>query len=270
LSFSFLNSPPFSPSLFKRGGYRAKRGGGEFVDFSGIKVDNVTLIEAAKKVEVMIAEKSPHLIVTPNPELIVAAQDNQELKKIMNSAALRVPDGISMVVVSKILGRPLKERVSGIDLMLKLIEVSAKKGYKIFLLGSAPGVADEAAAKLKAKYPSLQIVGTQDGYFGLPAGQGGDDSSVIEKIKKAKPDILFTGLGGGRQEKWLNRHRQELGVPVCMTIGGSLDVISGEKQRAPQWVQSLYIEWLYRLITEPNRWRRQLALPKFLWLMFKF
>jgi len=259
LNFSFLNSPP-SPSLKKRGGE---------IDFSGIKVDNVTLAEAVAKVEVMIDKKSPHLIVTPNPEIIVAAQNDSELKNIMNSAALRVPDGISMVVVSRILGRPLKERVSGIDLMLKLVEVSAKKGYRLFLLGSAPGVAEEAANKLKNRFPSLQIVGTQDGFFGLPAGQAGDDSKIIQKIKNAQPDILFVGLGGGKQERWLKRHLQELGISVCMTIGGSLDVISGRKQRAPKWIQALYIEWLYRLITEPNRWKRQLALPKFLWLMFR-
>lgn len=234
---------------------------GKEVDFSGIKVDNVTLAEAAAKVEVMIAEKSPHLIVTPNPEIIVAAQDDAELKNIMNSSALRVPDGISMVVVSRILGRPLKERVSGIDLMLALTALSAQKGYKIFLLGGAPEVAKDAAKQLKNRFPPLQIVGTQDGFFS-------DDSEIIEKVKHSQPDILFVGLGGGRQEKWCNRHLNTLSVPVCMTIGGSLDVISGRKQRAPKWIQALYIEWLYRLITEPNRWRRQLALPKFLWLMF--
>ncbi|MFA6549509.1 MAG: polysaccharide pyruvyl transferase CsaB [Candidatus Margulisiibacteriota bacterium] len=232
------------------------------VDFSGIKVDNVTLTEAAQKAEEFIKSRQPHLIVTPNPEIIVTAQDDPDLKHIMNAADLRVPDGISMVVVSKILGRPLKERVSGIDLMLKLIKISAEKGYRIFLLGSAPGVAAEATKQLTNKHPSLQIVGTQDGYFK-------DDSEVTQKIKNAGPDILFVGLGGGKQEKWCARRLQELGTSACMTIGGSLDVISGRKQRAPKWIQALYIEWLYRLITEPNRWKRQLALPKFLWLMFK-
>jgi N-acetylglucosaminyldiphosphoundecaprenol N-acetyl-beta-D-mannosaminyltransferase len=232
------------------------------VNFSGLLVDNITLNAAAQKVEEFIKSRQPHLIVTPNPEIIVTAQDDPDLKHSMNAADLRVPDGISMVVVSKILGNPLKERVSGIDLMLRLIKISAEKGYKIFLLGSAPGIAEEAAKQLKNQNLSLQIVGTQDGYFK-------DDAEVKQKIKNAGPDILFVGLGGGRQEKWCTRHLQELGTSVCMTIGGSLDVISGRKQRAPKWVQALYIEWLYRLITEPNRWRRQLALPKFLWLMFK-
>ena len=233
------------------------------IDFAGIQVDNLTLSEAAEKVKQFLSASEPHLIVTPNPEIIVACQEDHELKDIINSAALRVPDGISMVVVSKILGRPLKERVSGIDLMLKIVEMSAKYGYKIFLLGSAPGIADEAAAKLIESYPGINIVGTQDGYF-----KPGDDLKIIEKIKNTKPDILFVGLGAGRQERWLNHHLKALNVAVSMVIGGSLDVISGRKKRAPIWVRALYIEWVYRLITEPNRWKRQIALPRFLWLMF--
>lgn len=232
------------------------------IEFSGIQVDNITLNEAVARVEMFIASGKPHLIVTPNPEMIVTAQDDVELREIVNNADLRLPDGISMVVVSRILGTPLQERVTGIDLMLKLIETSAWKGYSVFLLGSAPGVAEEAAIKLTAQYPNLKIVGTHHGYF------SGDDSEVLKKIIAARPDILFAGLGAGRQEKWLNRHLSELKT-VGMGIGGSMDVISGRKKRAPKWVQATYIEWLYRLFTEPNRWKRQLALPKFLWLIFK-
>lgn len=228
------------------------------VDFSGVQIDNITLNEAVSRVEMFIASGKPHLIVTPNPEMIVAAQDDAELREIVNKADLRVPDGISMVVVSRILGTPLKERVAGIDLMLKLIEVSAWKGYTVFILGSAPGVAEEAAKNLLAKYPNLKIVGTHHGYFS-------DDSEALKKIMESEPDILFAGLGAGRQEKWLNHHLPELKT-VGMGIGGSLDVISGRKKRAPKWAQVLYIEWLYRLFTEPQRWKRQLALPKFLYL----
>jgi len=229
------------------------------VDLAGIKVDNVTLEEAAARVEMLIATNKPQLIATPNPEMIVASQTDAELKAILNGAALRVPDGISMVVVARILGTPLQERVSGIDLMLKLAEISAEKGYKVFLAGSAAGVADEAARQLKKRFPSLQVVGTYHGYF------GGDDSELLKLILDAGPDLLFVGLGAGRQEKWLDRHLAELKC-VGMGIGGSLDVISGRKKRAPRWTQVLYIEWLYRLVTEPQRWKRQLALPQFLYL----
>lgn len=233
----------------------------QIVDFAGVKVDNVALDEAVARAEEFIASGGQHLIVTPNPEIIVTAQNDRELREIINGADLRVPDGISMVVVSRLLGKPLKERVSGIDLMLKLIEASAQKGRKIFLFGGAPGVAEEAAEHIKRRFSLINIAGTHHGYEG-------DDSVVIKTIKEARPDILFVGLGGGRQERWLNRHLKESGVKVGMSIGGSLDVISGRKKRAPAWIQKLNIEWLYRLLTEPDRWRRQLALPKFLWLMF--
>ncbi|MFA5839336.1 MAG: WecB/TagA/CpsF family glycosyltransferase [Candidatus Margulisiibacteriota bacterium] len=232
----------------------------EIIEFAGIKVDNVSLQESIDRVGEFLVSKQPHLIVTPNPEIIVTSQKDHALKDVLNNADLRVPDGISMVVVSRLLGKPLKERVSGIDLMLNIIKAYGDK-YKIFLLGGAPGIAEAAADKLIQKQPRLNIVGTMDGFFG-------DDYAVIQQIEACRPDILFVGLGGGRQEKWLNRHLKELNVPVAMVMGGSLDVISGSKKRAPLIFQKLYIEWLYRLLSEPRRWKRQLALPKFLWLMF--
>jgi N-acetylglucosaminyldiphosphoundecaprenol N-acetyl-beta-D-mannosaminyltransferase len=228
------------------------------VDLAGIKVDNLTMAEAVARVEGFLRSAQPRLIVTPNPELIVASQEDQELREIVNSADLRVPDGISMVVVSRILGRPLKQRVSGIDLMLEIVKKCAKD-KKLFLLGGEPGVAEEAAGNLAKECPGINIVGTCHGYFKA-------DAEAVKLIKYAQPDILFVGLGAGHQEKWLNQHLADLNVPVSMVIGGSLDVLSGRKSRAPKWIQALYIEWLYRLITEPNRWKRQLALPKFLYL----
>lgn len=239
------------------------------IDLANILIDNITLKESLKKLEEFIASNKPHLIVTPNPEIIVRAQDDPELKQIINNADLRLPDGISMVVVSKILGKPLKERVTGIDFLLASCKLAAEKGWKIFLLGSAPGIAEKAGQNLIAKFPGLKIVGTHHGYFS-------DDSEIITKLKEAKPDIVFVGLGAGRQEKWLAKNikglacgelcRAGIGTRVGVGIGGSLDVIAGIKKRAPKWIQALYIEWLYRLFTEPQRWKRQLALPKFLWL----
>ncbi len=237
-------------------------GGSQTVDFAGIKVDNVTIGEAIDRFEEMMAA-GRGIIVTPNPEMIVASQHDRELRKVLNSAGLRVPDGISMVVVSRLLGRPLKERVTGIDLMSKIVAICTEKGHPIFLLGGEKGVAEQAAAKLSADHPALKIAGTASGYF-KPDGE----PELIRKIKDSGAAIIFVGLGAGRQEKWLNHHLAELGVKVGMCIGGSLDVISGRKRRAPRWARKLYIEWLYRLVTEPQRWRRQLALPKFLWLMF--
>jgi N-acetylglucosaminyldiphosphoundecaprenol N-acetyl-beta-D-mannosaminyltransferase len=232
----------------------------EIIDFAGIKIDNLSLSEAAARVEELLLSESSHLIVTPNPEIIVASQKDPDLKNIVNQASLRVPDGISMVVVSRILGKPLKERVAGIDLMLKILEKQIKT-LKVFLLGGEPGVAEGAAQKLAERFSTIQIVGAQNGYFQ-------NNSEIVSKIKAAKPDILFVGLGAGRQEKWIYRHLAELQTKVCMAVGGSFDVISGRKKRAPKWMRTLYVEWLYRLVKEPKRLKRQLALPKFLWLMF--
>jgi N-acetylglucosaminyldiphosphoundecaprenol N-acetyl-beta-D-mannosaminyltransferase len=232
------------------------------VDFAGIKVDNLDLVEALQRLD-EIMHSEPGMIVTPNPEMIVTSQHDEALKSMLNSSRLRIPDGISMVVVSRLLGHPLKERVTGIDLMLKIIEVCARNGYRVFLLGGGSGVAEEAAFNLGKQFPKLRLAGTYHGYF-----KEGDDLEVANKIRQAGIDILFVGLGAGRQEKWLNRHLLDLGIKVGMCVGGSFDVISGRKKRAPVWIQKLYIEWLYRLLSEPNRWKRQLALPKFLWLMF--
>jgi len=194
--------------------------------------------------------------------MIVKAQDDETLRNILNNSHLRLPDGISMVVVSRLLGKPLKERITGIDFLLKAAELSSTKGYKVFLLGGDEGVAKSTAENLRSLFPGLNICGVYNGYFR-------DDGEVIKAVLEAKPEILFAGLGAGKQEKWLARNLLTLGVPVCCGVGGSFDVISGKKRRAPRWAQGLYIEWLYRLFSEPQRWKRQLALPQFLWLVFK-
>ncbi len=232
-----------------------------FIELAGIKIDDVTMDEAIARLNGFIMERSPHLIVTPNPEIIVSAQVDEELRNILNNSHLRLPDGISMVVVSRILMRPLRERVSGVDFMQKAMALASAKGYRVYLLGGAKGVANEAARKLRLQYPELQIVGARDGYFSKV-----EETSVVSGIRGVYPDILFAGLGMIRQEKWLANNLNELNVPACVGVGGSMDVISGTKQRAPAWIQALYIEWLYRLIMEPWRIKRQAALPKFLWL----
>ncbi|MFH1617892.1 MAG: WecB/TagA/CpsF family glycosyltransferase [Candidatus Margulisiibacteriota bacterium] len=234
------------------------------VKLAGIEVDNVTMPEAMDMLERFISSGKPHLIVTPNPEMIVKAQRETEFKQIISTADLRLPDGISMVVVSRILGVPLAERVSGIDFMLRAIKLSAEKGYRIFLLGSKPGVAETAASRLRSQFPGLKIAGTHHGYFDIK-----QDREIITLINNAKPDILFAGLGHGRQEKWLSDNLMEINVSAAAGIGGSLDVISGNIKRAPVWAQRLYIEWLYRLVTQPWRARRQVALLQFLWLVFR-
>ncbi|OGC07755.1 hypothetical protein A2526_02670 [candidate division WOR-1 bacterium RIFOXYD2_FULL_36_8] len=229
------------------------------ITLANIKIDNVTLWESLQKLEEFIVSGKPHLIVTPNPEMIVAAQTDKELFDILNGADLRLPDGISMVVVSRIKKVPLKERVTGIDFLLSSCRLAAEKGWRVFLLGGTELSVSMASQNLKRQFPALNIAGIHDGYFD-------NDDEILSRIKESKSDIIFAGLGAGKQEKWLCKNLDKLGVKVAVGVGGSFDVISGIKKRAPKWVQKLYIEWLYRLITEPYRIKRQVALPNFLYL----
>lgn len=231
-------------------------------EFFGVKIDLYDLNSSLTKAEEFIKSGKPHLITTPNPEIIVASQKDEELKNILNSSDLRLPDGSGLILIAKILNLPLRHRITGIDFMIKMFELSKAKGYRVFLLGSSPEIVMRAEQKLISD--GINIVGAHDGYF-----NESQDSQIIELIKAAKPDILFVGLGAPRQEKWISKYYKEMGVPFNMVIGGSLDVISGKKQRAPQFTQTLGIEWLWRLFKEPYRWRRQLALVKFTLMAIK-
>ncbi|MBO8138745.1 MAG: WecB/TagA/CpsF family glycosyltransferase [Desulfotomaculum sp.] len=159
---------------------------------------------------------------------------------------------------------PVKERVTGIDLMLRLCERGARENWRVFLLGAAPGVAEEAAEKLKNKYPGLVIAGTHDGYF-----KREENDRIVKMIRSAEPHILFVALGMPKQEQWIAEYQHKTGVPVAIGVGGSFDVISGRKKRAPGWTQRLKVEWLYRLIKESWRIKRQLVLPKFALLVLR-
>lgn len=233
------------------------------VDFAGIGVDNLNFEEALQKVKGFFLTNDQFLIVTPNPEMIVACQKDEKFKQIINSADLRLPDGVSMLVVSRLLGCPLKERITGIDFLYKLCELAKDTGWRIFLLGSTDETVKKAKENLEKSYPGIKIVGVHHGFF-----DKNKEKEIITQIKNLKVDILFVGLGARKQEMFLAENIKDSGVKVGMGVGGSFDVVSGIKKRAPKWIQKLYIEWLYRLLTEPNRWKRQLALPKFLWLMF--
>jgi N-acetylglucosaminyldiphosphoundecaprenol N-acetyl-beta-D-mannosaminyltransferase len=233
------------------------------IDFAGINIDNLNFEEALQKVKNFFSQNGQFLIVTPNPEMIVACQKDDQFKKIINSADLRLPDGVSMLVISRLLGCPLKERITGIDFLYKLCELAKDTGWRIFLLGSTDGVVKNAKENLEKSYPGMKIVGVHHGFFAK-----NEEKEIVTQIKDLKVDILFAGLGARKQEEFLAGNMKDLGIKVGMGVGGSFDVISGKKKRAPKWVQKLYIEWLYRLVTEPKRWKRQLALLKFLWLMF--
>jgi N-acetylglucosaminyldiphosphoundecaprenol N-acetyl-beta-D-mannosaminyltransferase len=192
--------------------------------------------------------------------MMLDAEQDQELRRILERASLVVPESSGILWASRVLDKPLQEFTPGIDLMLSICRMAAEKGHPAFLLGSAPGIAQEAGRTLTTRFPGLQIVGTQHGYF-----QSAETASIIDGIRQAKPLLLFVGMGMPTQEKWIAAHLEELGVPVVMGVGGSFDVLSGKLRRAPPLMRRTGVEWLYRLAQEPWRWRRIAQLPVFAW-----
>ena len=230
----------------------------EKIDILGVKVDSVTMAQAVAQVEGYMDERKNVLIATANAEMIMRATHDTELKNILNDAALVVPDGAGTVWAAHHLGYEMPERVAGFDLAQELMRIAPSKKQKVFFFGSAPGVAEKAKAKAEELYPGIEIVGTRDGYF-----KPEDEPAIIEEIKAAHPDLLLAALGVPKQEKWLNAHLKELGVPVAIGVGGTLDVMAGVMKRAPYWMQKAKLEWLFRGLLQPKRAGRLMALPKF-------
>ena len=227
------------------------------VDVLGVSFDNVTMDEAVDKAMAFLEEDRPHLAATPNPEIVQRAGRDPEYAEVLRQADLVIPDGIGVVYAARILGRPLKGRVPGIDLASALMERMARTGKRLFLLGAKPGVAEQAAVKLQAEHPGLVVCGSHDGYFQ-------EDGPVVEAIRTARADVVFVCLGVPRQEKWAAAHGQAAGARLYIGLGGALDVFAGKVERAPEQFQRLGLEWLYRLMKEPSRIGRMAKLPLFL------
>ena len=201
-------------------------------------------------------------IVNVNPEIAVANYKNEDMKSILNQQKYQIPDGSGIVWASKKKKGSIKERITGIDLMLKICEKSQEYQSKIYLYGGAEQIAEKAKKELEEKYPKINIIGTSNGYC--------EENEVIEKIKAQQPDILFVGIGSPKQENFIINHKQELdSVKIFMPVGGSFDVISKSKKRAPNWIIKCNLEWLYRAFQEPRRLFRQLKLIKFIYLVIK-
>lgn len=225
----------------------------------GVRVDDVTFEEALDLIESFIAAGGPHAVVTPNPEIVMAAQRDVEFRAALNASALAIPDGVGLLLGARLLGHRLRQHVRGTDLVYRLAELSAARGYRLFLLGAADGVAAAAAEALRRRYPGLQVAGAAPG-----SPRPEEDAAVRSLVASAgRVDVLLVAYGAPAQEKWLARNLAPLGVPVGMGVGGVFNFIAGRSPRAPLWVRRLELEWLHRLVTEPWRWRRQLALPRF-------
>lgn len=227
------------------------------VDVLGVAFDNVTLEEAVDRALALLEEEGPHLVATPNPEIVQRAGKDRAFADILAKADLVVPDGVGVIYAAKILGRPLRARVPGIDLASALLGRVAGTGKRLFLLGAAPGVAEQAEVNLRAAYPGLVVCGTHDGYFQ-------EDGPVVDAIRQAGADIVFVCLGAPKQEKWIAANGEAAGAQLYLGLGGSLDVFAGKVDRAPERFQRLGLEWLYRLMKEPSRIGRMAKLPLFL------
>ena len=232
----------------------------ERAEILGVKVDSVTMIQAVERVEKLIATQKNSMVATVNAEMLLRATQDPDFKKILNAAELVVPDGAGAVWAARHLGYEMPERVAGFDLVQELMKIAPLKGYKFFLFGASPGIADKAKLKAQELYPNIKIVGTRNGYFTTD-----DEPEIIAQIKNVKPDILLAALGSPKQEKWLAAHKSELKVPVSIGVGGTFDVMAGVVKRAPKWMQRAKLEWLYRAMLQPSRAGRLIALPKFMW-----
>lgn len=235
------------------------------IDILGVLVDHVNMEEAVDKALLCMKSEQTGTVFTPNSEIIMEAYQDPAFCKVLNAADLVIADGIGVVYASRILKAPLPERVAGYDLSCRLLEKAAQDGYRVYFFGGKPGVAEQAAQKLTEKYPSLVICGMQDGYFDEEK-----EKLILADINEKKPDILFVCLGAPKQEKWIDAHKESLSAGLVLGVGGSLDVWAGTVNRAPLFYQKAGLEWLYRLLKQPSRFFRMMALPKFgLTVLFK-
>ena len=230
------------------------------VDILGVvRVDDVTYPEALSLLLEAIARRKSLIVTTPNPEFVMLARRDVSFRDALSRAGLNIPDGIGLVLAARLMGDRLRQHVQGTDLVLMLAAESARRGYRWFLLGGEGDVASQAASALRSQFPGLQVVGATPG---SPSPE--DDADTQALIRAAgKVDVLLVAYGAPKQELWLDRNLAALQIPVGVGVGGVFNYLSGATPRAPAWLRRIHFEWLHRLITQPWRWRRQLALPAF-------
>lgn len=239
--------------------------------FLNAEVDNLTMNEAVQKIEQLILNKKPSYVVTPNVDHIVKLETDKEFQEVYKEADLILTDGMPLIWISKLKKNPIKEKVSGSDLFPEVCKLAAHKGYKVFLLGAAEGVAARAAENLKEKYKGLNVVGTYSPSYGFEKKED-EIQAIIKMINEVKPDVLAVGLGAPKQEKFLYNYRKQLNVPVSLAIGASIDFEAGNINRAPKWMQHIGLEWFYRLCKEPKRMFKRYLVDdmKIFRLVFKY
>jgi N-acetylglucosaminyldiphosphoundecaprenol N-acetyl-beta-D-mannosaminyltransferase len=227
----------------------------------GITVDDIDEGETLERIAGFVAAGGPHHVVTVNPEFLMEARRNDAFHRVLAGADIATPDGFGLLLVARFRGTPLRSRVTGVALVERIASLAAERGWSLFLLGAAPGVAERAAAALRRANPDLRVAGC---YAGSP--RPADEPDIRARIAAAQPIVLLVAYGHPAQDLWIARNQPLLRVPVAIGVGGAFDYLAGEVPRAPAWMRRLGLEWLYRLIRQPWRWRRVLvAVPLFLW-----
>ncbi|MCT4564633.1 MAG: WecB/TagA/CpsF family glycosyltransferase [Maledivibacter sp.] len=225
----------------------------------GSPLDIVTIESAFERFKQLLDRSAFSFICTPNTEIVMVARKDEELMEVLKSSDMNIPDGIGLIIASKIHKLGLIKRVTGVDLMEEILEFCNYSRKSIYIFGGKPGTSEMAVYNIKEKFPNIDIKGYRHGYF-----NGDEEKDIIEDINKLSPDILFVALGAPKQEKWIYKYRKELKVKVALGVGGSVDIWAGTAKRAPKIFITLGLEWLYRLIKEPWRFKRMLVLPKFM------
>lgn len=221
----------------------------------GTPISIVDMSGTLARIEAMVQSGGPHYIVTPNVDFVVQAREDQELHRILCDADLVICDGMPLVWASKWFGNPIPERVAGSDLATPLLELAHRKQMKLFLLGAAEAINEKAAAMIRLNYPGVQLVGNYSPAYAALVEM--DHADINRRIKEAAPDILLVGFGCPKQEKWISMNYRQIGVPVSIGVGATVDFIAGKVSRAPKWMRQSGLEWLYRLCREPGRmWKR--------------
>ena len=228
-----------------------------------LEIDNLTLLEALEKIDDLIASGGCHHVVTANPEILYRALSDKGLYETIAQASLVTADGQGVLLAGKLLDQPFKARVTGIDLAEALCATSGERGHKIYFLGGKEGISKKAQMAMLRRYPDANIVGEHHGYF------KNDIEPLLADLREKQPDILLVAMGSPYQEEFILRYQKLLNIPVAIGVGGTLDVFSGEVKRAPELVQTLKLEWAYRILSDPKRWRRTLVLPKFVLAVLK-
>ena len=240
--------------------------GNSRIEMMGCQIDNLTMEETLQTVEGFIKSGWPHQHVVVNVDKLVKASRDPELRRIINQCALINVDGMPVVWASRLLGKPVKERVAGVDLFESLMWRSADKGWRVFLLGAQEDVVSGVKQAYEKKYPGLVVAGYRNGYWNSE-----EEAGVVEQIKAAKADLLFVAISSPKKEHFLGRYQAEMKIPFAMGVGGTFDVAVGKVKRAPVWMQNAGLEWFYRFLQEPRRMFKRYFVDDmaFFWLLFK-